>query len=194
MESKKNVLKSRIMQFLVIIILVFLGTLSIFQIIRVNTQYPQTLVVSTKLGDTLELDNLNIQGISFEMVPYKDINSDKKLKSVISQIEDGEVNLIKTTITINNDSKEIIEFPLYDVILQSYSWANAINLDTFKYFNDDRSLLITIKPNESVELVLPYLIHQIQFSDEDWKNANKRKFDLVFSLYPQKKVISLNRS
>lgn len=54
------------------------------------------------------------------------------------------------------------------------------------------SLLIKIMPSESIELILPYLIHQIQFSNEDWRGVQKRNFQLVFSLYPQKNLIELN--
>ena len=188
MRSKKALC---IKSFLCIIIVCSV-VLSVFQIIRVNTRFPPTSIISTKLGEYLEFDNLNVKATTFEMIPYKSISNNNELKSLVNQIEDGEVNLIKTSIMIENDTDNTIEFPLYDVIFQSNSWANAINLDTFKYFNNNRSLLIEIMPSESIELILPCLIHQIQFSNEDWRGVQNKKFQLVFSLYPQKKLITLN--
>ena len=189
MRSKKALC---IKSFLCIIIVCSV-VLSVFQIIRVNTQFPPTSIISTKLGEYLEFDNLNVKATTFEMIPYKSISNNNELKSLVNQIEDGEVNLIKTSIMIENDTDNTIEFPLYDVIFQSNSWANAINLDTFKYFNNNRSLLIEIMPSESIELILPCLIHQIQFSNEDWRGVQNKKFQLVFSLYPQKKQRIIHR-
>ncbi len=188
MRSKKSLCISLFL----CILIACLAVLSVFQIIRVNTRFPQTSIISTKLGEYLEFDNLNLKATSYEMIPYKSISNNNELKSLVNQIDDGEVNLIKTSIMIENNTNDTIEFPLYDVILQSNSWANAINLDTFKYFNNNSSLLIKIMPSESIELILPYLIHQIQFSNEDWRGVQKRNFQLVFSLYPQKKLIELN--
>lgn len=188
MRSKKSLCLRIFLCFIV----VCLAVMSVFQIIRVNTQFPQTSIICANIGESLQLDQLHVKATSFEMVPYKSISNDCSLKSLVDQIEDGEVNLIKASIVIENDTDLSVEFPLYDVIFQSIDWANAINLDTFKYFNDNRSLLVEMKPKESLKLILPCLIHQIQFSDKDWKEVQERNFQLVFSLYPQKRIIALN--
>lgn len=165
--------------------------LSVFAIIQVNTRFPQAVILSTKLGDDMELDGLKIKATSFEAVRFESLKSDESLYNVVLGYTSAEVDVLKACLTIKNESDKEAELPLYDVTFQSNDWANAVNFGLFKFYNGDRSLTVKLQAGESTDVVLPVLLHKQQFSSNAWSKIDNRNFQLVFSLYPQKKIIEL---
>lgn len=190
MTEKKLKAKPLIIALSSIVAVCLIG-LSVLQIIQINTRFPQTVISSTRLGDETELNGLKLKATSCEMLPYKSIKENEELYSVIAKYDTGEVNLIKACLTIKNNSDKEAELPLYDVIFQSNDWANAVNLEVFKYFNTDKSLSVKLESGESTDVVLPSLLHKAQFSSKAWDKIEDRDFSLVLSLYPQKRIIEM---
>ena len=52
-------------------------------------------------------------------------------------------------------------------------------------------MLITLEPNQEIEVIIPYTMYDFQFSQEVWDNMQYTNFDLVLTFYPDKHFIKL---
>lgn len=184
--------RKKLFVFIALLVSICVFALSGIRIFKLNSDYPQAQIVCAKNNETLIIDDVEVKKLSTEFIPYEKISNNKDLKFVMDSAENKEVNLVKATINIKNLTNHEVVFPLYDVSLASVSWSNGIDLEAFMFFNDNQSLKIQLKPNENVDVILPYSMSEIQFSNADWNTVESRKYNLVFSLYPYKRMIALN--
>lgn len=171
-----------------IIILCF--ALFVFRFVSLNNEYPAPVLKNYNTNQIIPYGQFVMKVNSYyfldtEMVKStfnEELNAGQNLKCVI------------VNINVKNVGKSEKNVELYPFVLESGAWKNGINLNAFKKINRDNknaTLEPTLKPEESLSIKLPFTMIDKHFKLKQWKIVESRKYSLVLSLYPTKRIISL---
>lgn len=177
-----------------IIIIVIITFAIIFRYVYINNKYPAPNEILLKTGNTLVNNNVHVLVKSAELKSITSVLND--FDTSINNLNEenltkNDIKVLLVTLEISNDSKSESIFPLYAINAESYGWSNGASSELYSQLNSEKSLNITLSPNEKKEIMLPLKLYSIQFSNNSWKKINHRDFFLVFSTYPQKIYVSL---
>lgn len=191
-------MKKRVFIFLIIIIII-IGTMRIYSI---NSVYHYPITLNFELNEEVNLEGDFFNSISEDMTGYSISVISTKLITIDNFLEEHKeldteyfrnqdyVYLI--TANFKNSSNEFNNnsgINLNEYIIQNGAYINYIEHDIFPYVNDFQSFQFCLSPNSNKNVVIPFTISE-QFIDiEKFKTGNPQ---LVVSLYPHKKSISIN--
>lgn len=172
----------------------FVCLLSLVRIYMLNIQYPQSKETVVTTGEVLKLDSYDVKMISWE---WNDSSILKKIAPDYSIMtdEDGndypeekeKVAFAKLQITKTTDKDE--GFDITTISLESGGWNNQWDAILYEELNGEESLYLDMKKGECKEITIPVVLFDFQFHYKDWQEVNQRKFYIVFSNYPVKRMI-----
>lgn len=166
------------------------------RIVTLNQKYPNPTVERYCINENFEKSGFSIivKGHRLLTVPeIKEYITDFDVSYADKQGNDKDESILLVELEATNLSKEENYFPFAACTLRSGSYMQGLGMRIYPYFTEgmDDVYGVGIKPGQTVRFYLPYHLYSIHFSDEDWRNLDSRTFEIVFSLYPVKQVVTL---
>lgn len=88
-------------------------------------------------------------------------------------------------LNVTNISNEHEAFDLTSPVLTTNGWKNGLFLELFMELNPNYDL--DLDPNESVDIVAPYVMFDYQFQKNIWEKISNQHFRIFFK-FIQKKI------
>ena len=175
------------------------------RVAHVNSAYPEQNAYAYSLGEeatysgqdssggVVERGSVTVRAENTELLDYEG------LKSLVpgyadSLVDDGtsqDMRAFLVEVEISNDSSEAKKVHVRDFKAQSGAWANGLYAPVYMTLNDDPSTIINMEPGEKARRTLVYLMYDMQFDGDRWKDVGDRRFELVLALYPDKYFVDL---
>lgn len=174
-------------------IFIILVCLYVVQFYNINHKYPPSQLISYTQNQTVIYDgfSINVQKTTFL--------NDTELKTIHKDfynsiyVENEEMKAIVVDIQITNTNQQDEQIDVSDVWLQSNYWVNGIVMNGFVVINpENASLNPSLKPGETITLRLPFAMIPAHFKEKDWNHTSDRKYNLVLSAYPVKRMLEIN--
>lgn len=158
---------------------------SIFRIVMINKQYPQTVEKNVAEGTEYEMGS----GISMSVLSSRWLNGEELQKEYDGVwYEDNPMDYqgVEVTVNICNSSKKTQKVELFKTYIESekYDW-NGCDADLFMAKNN-MPLEVEIKAGEKLSCVLPYTFLKENYLENDWGHLSRNSYFLVRNRYPQK--------
>lgn len=187
MSGMKNRKVLIVVSIMVILILIFgVG------FIRINNKYQNPEEEEYAIGKPADFDGIEITVLDREWVEIQDfisrydINEETFLKD-----SDAKVMMLKVRYKNSDPVKKSIE--IYLDTLETLGWSNGILLEGFQAANPSGSTMsVELEANSQIELLLPFMLYEVQFQKKVWDKIQQEPFRFVISLYPVKKSILVN--
>ncbi len=171
---------------LLIIAIIFITVISVHRYKEINTNSEVTNIYTYKVGEEIVGGDITISADKFSLLEKKDC------KKIIPETEKNDAEdfvLALVEIKLHNNSNNRVETCLTDFVLQSKSWSNAFDLDTYQKLNKFSGVIIALKGNEEKKVLLPYYIYKYQWPKNKWETIQNQKYNLIFQVYPDKHMI-----
>ena len=158
------------------------------QIVRVNQQYPQVEVVNIDKGQTAQL----ISGIDMQVVSAQ-WNSKEEAAQLYGEDfsqameEDCNYRTVAVTVELSNTTSEEINVSLYNIYLENNIYCNGLAPEVFFRIGNNQAMDISIASNEKQEVMLGYVVYELQFTKAQWNNMPDSTFYLADERYPIKR-------
>lgn len=183
MKRRRNII--------IVAILLFFAVVTVLSI-RINSIYPREEEIVYTMEERVPYEDdvfIKVNNARFLTTEEKvDIHPNESEKGVIFE------SLVVSVTAVNSgEDEKTVE--LYPIMLESGTFANGNELYAMLRINEDeksKTLMPTLKPGESITILIPFLMANIRFKPDDWAHVKEREFKLVFNLYPQKKSIELS--
>ncbi len=166
------------------------------QIVRINKKYPAPEEIRAGLNEEIAY-NENIMLMVSEMEFLDESRVREIYRNEFEHNGDCKAVLLKLVIENKGDTEDVIDMSSF--ILQSGAWKNAMLLNVFGILNEeivgsDKSTMNpTIAPGESISYILPFHMIPDFFTEKQWEEVEKQEYQLVVSLYPEKKVFHMRK-
>jgi hypothetical protein len=175
------------------IIIIILSLIFTIRYININHKYPPPVYKKHNLNEPVKYESLEVKATDFKIMNANEIQELGSVYEEITTPDDKNIKCIVAKILIKNSSARKMNLEVYPFTLESLGYSNGIDQGLFNVLNGkDSTMVPDLEPNEELILLLPFTIIEKQFTKPDWDNIVKRKFQLVLSLYPEKKFIVLN--
>lgn len=158
---------------------------SVFRIVMINKQYPQTVEKNIAKGSEYEIGSK----IKMSVVDTRWLNGEE-----LQEEYDGiwyvdnpmDYQAVEVTVNICNSSKENQKVELFKTYIESekYDW-NGCDADLFMTKNN-MPLEVELKAGEEIRCVLPYTFLKENYPESDWAHLSQISYFLVRERYPQK--------
>lgn len=158
------------------------------RIYSVNKQFQREDSIVYQLGDILTLGEIELR---ITECHFMDLDEQTEYKQYIGDDSEA-VECLVLDYYIKNTSEEPVHFENSFLSLGSGAWRQQIHYELFLALNSGASLFDSIlDPGEEINLKLPFLLMNYQFTSKDWDNIYDRQFILYITLFPIKQVILL---
>lgn len=145
-------------------------------------------------GDFFNSINENMDGyfitvLGIDIIPIEDFI--KTYEALDTEYFHKQDYVYLVTVNFNNVSSELNReagINLDEYIIQNGAYINYIERDVFSYVNDFDSYRFCLSPNSEKKVVIPFTISEQFINIDEFQNGEPQ---LVVSLYPHKKVVSL---
>lgn len=162
--------------------------LSVFvigRIIIVNNQYPQVMYKDVKMGTESSWNELQLKINDVYVLDSKDAVKDYGESILAEMNEDIDFKLISVNASVENNKNNIKTAYLYNLYFENSVYANGIAAEV-QLLTDTNQLDIDLKPGESREIELCYIIYENQFRAKEWSKFDIRNYYIVGEYYPVK--------
>lgn len=196
-HSKKKNSSFYIKGILIAFVIVAIGVGCTLRIIRLNRNYPNPEVQRYTTNEPFIMDNFEVTVTEHQLLTVPEIKeqmADYDVTYVDNQGNNMDERLLLTELHLKNIGKEADVFYTYPCTLQSNAYSQGIILEYYDDFNlhlENTDGAVFLEPGEEITVYLPYIIYQISFLDSAWSKIDSREFELVFSLYPINRVVTL---
>lgn len=157
--------------------------------LMINSKYKNPTVLSKEIGETVDYSNLQFLVVNSGFIPQAQVN----------ELWTKELDIFAgckgyyVTVTVSNTGTEEKKLSLGNFELVSDAWINGVDMEKFLMLNsEDVKQKFLLKPGDTITCTLPFLIVKENFTNRQWEQIEQRKFELVLSLYPFKRVIELS--
>ncbi|MFU0826826.1 MAG: hypothetical protein ACFWTJ_04680 [Lachnoclostridium sp.] len=158
---------------------------------KINNEYPQAKKICYSIG---EPGNFS-EGIEATILENRWIGQ-KEFEDMYGKFKDAIDNskykFLLVSVKFKNTSVEKREVEVYRYYIECLGYSNGIGLDNYYIFNDI-GIAFTLQPGKEVNVTIPYVFFDTQFKKRDWNNLENKKFYLVNTWYPVKKIWSISR-
>lgn len=178
----------------ILILIICLSVLFIVRYNSLNNKYPPATTVQYQINEPVKYSNFEITMTGYKMMDKAEL---QELGSIYDNIkyDNKDIKSIVTTIKISNTSNKSEVLEVYPFTLESVGFSNGINFELFLALNgENKTLNPQLKAGDEVELHLPFTLIEKQFTKLAWTNIPDRQFELVLSLYPEKKSIIIGQN
>lgn len=165
-----------------------------YQFISINSTFPQNKKVAYNTNDKVTYyQNTAIKVLNSQIIDKESILKDSGLKKEMEHYYNDNDNykLINVEIEISNLNNEDAQVSLEHLHLESVSWSLQPFLPVVLYYNNF-GVNISLKGNETKKITLSYPLSENMFSEGGWYKLEQREYYLVYSLYPEKKMVKIN--
>lgn len=186
-------MKKKFVITIVVLLCLFLG----YRLYTLNKQYPAPEIQEVTMDEIVELEDYNVQLLSWD---WEDSKILKEIVPDYSSIknEDGsdypedkqKVAMVTLQITKTSDLDD--PFDMTNVTLESGAWGNQWDAILYDEINGQGSLYLHMKKGETREITIPLILYDFEFKGLGWDSIEERKFYVVFRNYPKKSMI-INR-
>ena len=150
--------------------------------IHVNSKYKMEKDIVCKQGETY-----NIFGCDFKIAGAEWMDEEGMKSYHVMPLENlGEGRMLVVTMELDNNTEQTTEVPLYQAMMEYEYYTNAVSLEAFMELNERGSLHPNLEAGEHMELKLPFVVYEKQFSKKKWKNIEEDSGNIIMALYPQK--------
>ncbi len=177
-----------------------LGTLCVLlacalRIVWVNQEYPNPDVASVGLNESLECGAYSVKLVLWEWFDGEVLKEIAPDYSVLSNADGSDYDTQKekvalATIEICKEVEGDVPFDFTSVTLESGAWNNQWDNVIFEALNGEDCYNIMLEKGEKKQVIIPVILFEMQFSERQWKKVQEREYHIVFSNYPEKKMIS----
>lgn len=109
-----------------------------------------------------------------------------------SAYNENEIRVLLAYIRVEKVKRCDDTYDFVPISSESGSWGNGLNIELFMKLNKGISVHeAEIEYNSAIEVVLPFSMVNTMFKNSEWEKIDFRKFFIVHSLYPVKKVMEL---
>ena len=190
---------SEIKKVFICCIIVFI--LSAVRVYSINSKEYYPIELKYKLNECISLegdffnsinekmDGYFITVLGTEIIPIEDFI--KTYEALDTDYFNNQDYVYLVTANFNNVSNELNQeagINLDEYIIQNGAYINYIERDVFSYVNDFDSYRFCLSPNTEKKVVIPFTISEQFINIDEFQNGEPQ---LVVSLYPHKKVVSL---
>ena len=182
--------------------IVVVGVITALVSIRIsmlNSIFPNPTLIQHQLNENILLNETSFTALDCQLI------SGTQLKQMLpdyidevenkdgSKVRDEQIRVILVRAKLKNTTSITQTIELVQMYAASLVWSNGIDGDLFPRLNSDvkNPMLITLEPNQEIEVIIPYTMYDFQFSQEVWDNMQYTNFDLVLTFYPDKHFIKL---
>lgn len=188
--------KKRVRRLCIISGAVLFLTVYAFMFYRVNSLYPQGKRNLYAHGETFAVQEGSAKIKSARFVEKDEIMGDEELHEQITMnlsenLDDFELLLVNTE--FYNDGKESFSIDLTALHLESGSIDVQFFYPLIFYYNGG-NIKLKLEPGEKTEIILPYQMGRVNFSDSGWRQLRERSFVITHSLYPEKNMAEVEIS
>lgn len=166
------------------------------RIVHLNTIFPNTEVRQYGLNESFVWNDFEVtaKGCRLLTVPeIKEYIEGFDVTYVDDQGKDMDERILLAELEVKNISEEETYFSAGSCGLRSGAYTQGLSMDYYVNFNSEQSdaYYLSVAPGESTTVYLPYHLFRTQFSQSAWEKLDNRTFEIVFSLYPVKHVVTL---
>lgn len=198
----KKLNKSHVVKLIVFaVIFALLGSVYVYRVKKVNEILPKTETISYKVGDTIDFGedimiNYPMTGYSIRVNDSNVLTYEAFIKKYNAKDEYTFVpdKIYEVNVTLNNeDAEDDIGISLYEFYLQKNGALSSVDTNMLSIANPklDGVADIALVKNSSFDITLTFGLYDYQFDKHTWENLEDYGLNLVVTLYPTKKVVSL---
>ncbi|WP_071396577.1 hypothetical protein [Bacillus tuaregi] len=174
-------------------LLLILSILFMARFNSLNNKFPPPTIEAYQINEPVRYGSFEITMLEHKMMDKTELQNFSAVYGKLFTNEIKDIKSIVTTINIKNTSNKKMILEVYPFILESKGFSNGVNLDLFMALNTNKTMTPELNAGEEIKLQLPFTLIEKQFTKQDWANVTRREFELVLSLYPEKKSIFLNK-
>lgn len=166
------------------------------RIAYINVLYPNAEVQQYRLNEPFTWRGFEVTIKRYQILTVPEIKEYIQgfdVTYVDAQGNDKDERILLVEVALKNISEEESYFSAGSCNLHSGAYAQSLSMTYYKNFNSIQSdvYVLGVAPGESTTVHLPFHIFSTQFSDNAWEGIDTRTFELVFSLYPINRVVTL---
>lgn len=155
-----------------LLLLIFIGL--VLRIVAVKKQYAYKSITAYQIGETIELQDVNMR---VDHMVFDESNEEQKL--------------VLVTCSFTNTTNQSLRYDTTSLTLTSNALHQQTNLMLFATYNEG-GLYVDLAPQETKTLVYPFSIEKYQVTKKQWSMMDKQPYQLIISLYPDKRYVHLN--
>lgn len=189
--SMGNRKKRKIRICLIVVLLCMAACIWGFFVYRVNKRIPQVKTTVYEGDEWVDWKNgVEIMAEDIRFMEDEAIRSGKDVEDYM--VYPFEMKLLWATVSLKNTGREPTKVSLLELGVESPGWSNIPDPQFYYALGErERETSFELKAGEQVKVELPYLMVKINFRNSEWKKIEEKEYHITFTLYPEKKMISL---
>lgn len=153
------------------------------RIYAVNQKYPSVKEITVGIGETVEMNGLEITPQSVEIIKADEIEG----YSDPAGGSGGEEKMLVFTVDFYNQTDTEIALPAYEFTAESGAWRNGPDQSAFFSMNDTDTLMKIIGSKKTASVKLGYALYEKDVNA--WEDIESRTFTAVWLAYPIKIIL-----
>lgn len=156
----------------------------------VNQKFQGANTIEKNIDEIMEVNRdviIKVEDISLCEVEKYNENVTQNIRNL-----GGRAKVVTVETKLQNISSQNVKVEFYTFVLQNKVWSNGINPELFFELNPENVNMNTLlEANSEIFVKLPYVIYDFQVKEKQWEELEATQFDLVLSVYPDRKVIHM---
>lgn len=152
-------------------------------------KYPNPQIITYQYGESILVDGYEISFTGWQWGNSKIISSilpdfDIDYTDENGNVYESRVGLITLTITKVSDTDDTID--LANIGFSSGAWGNQFDMALFYGLNPTlNNMVLDLEVGNVQQVILPLILNESHFPQEQWEHIDDRKFYINFQYYPQ---------
>ncbi len=197
-------MRKKIIFVITAVVLVAAAVLSAVRISFLNEKYPDPQIVEYKTGEKIDGGAVKLRINRTEMLDggqFKKV-CPEYVEDVYdydgNKITEDQYRVILIYADVINETSELQSIGLGQFRTMTKTWSNGIESTIYNHLNDvkDKEKLgldrVDVEAGKSKAIILPYVLYDFQFHNDEWENIKNDDFLLSMSYYPVKYVVDLD--
>ena len=163
---------------------------------RVNHQVPDVIERKYEENQEFTYQNVTFTIKDFAVMQHKEFVDTFDIdEGKIDVYMDGEEKDAVFTLFARNDTSTPVEVNILELmLLETNGWSGYTDLlGLFREMNPTQNGILQLKPEEDIEVLIPYTLYDYSFTKESFEKLETMPFSVVLSLYPVKTIVELQK-
>ncbi len=191
--TKKPILHS--VRFIAVVITVTIAVcIYIAMVCHVNATYPQNKKTIASLGQALDFQGAQLSVSGAELLDGDSFVNNEEIANAlnldVSRRNPDNHKLVILNAVVSNPGNTTIMLDLTCCHLESNDFSLQLYFPLMLYYNDC-GMYVELTAGEQKSLKLPVPLEPEYFTTSAWPNVKNRDYFLVYSLYPEKKMVEI---
>lgn len=163
---------------------------------QLNQAYPQAEVQTYQTGEKIAYDDFTFTVNGYRIVEQSELEAGGFMESLMLPEQTNrdynhyDVKGLFVDMTIEYTGTEKKSFPIYIFNLEHDSWNTGLDMEWMGGVNEG-GLDVSFEAGEKRDFIVPYNLFDVQFPKKVWEHIEEKKFRLIFSLYPENRIVEL---